>query len=368
MAARQRALHDLLPPPGAMGGEPVVPRVRDEAAGQDEAQGKGKGESMNPRRVLNFGAGTQSTLLYVLMCEGKIPPAEVAIFSDVGWEPRAVYEHLDWIESLKLGIPIVRIETGSIRQDALVSKVRGKAMGGQRGVSMPLHVMKVWQPEEAELFRETFLRKPVDREDEWSLFGYSVDEGSLVYLRELSDLKKGLTVTRRGMIRRQCTTDYKIDPIRKWIRKNMLGLEPGRPGPKEPVIEQVFGISFDERNRMRDSTESWSIFSYPLVEMKLRREQVIAMARERFPDRTFPRSACIGCPYHSNAEWRDMRDNRPDEWADAVEFDRAIRNCGGMRGQMFLHRDCVPLDEADLSQADQWDTGMINECEGMCGV
>lgn len=65
-----------------------------------------------------------------------------------------------------------------------------------------------------------------------------------------------------------------------------------------------------------------------------------------------PRSACIGCPFHSDHEWRDMRDNRPEEWADAMKFDRALR----------------PLDEAPIdgntAQADLWG----EECAGMCGV
>jgi len=57
--------------------------------------------------------------------------------------------------------------------------------------------------------------------------------------------------------------------------------------------------------------------------------------------------------------------------AHAVEVDRTIRNgVRGIRGELFLHRSAVPLEEADLStladhgQVDLW----FNECEGMCGV
>jgi hypothetical protein len=83
-----------------------------------------------------------------------------------------------------------------------------------------------------------------------------------------------------------------------------------------------------------------------------------------------PRSACIGCPFHSDHEWRNLRDNAPAEWADAVEFDAAIRKTDGMRGETFLHRSCVPLSEVDLETAE--DVGQQSmfgaECEGMCGV
>ncbi|MFF7250448.1 hypothetical protein ACFZBU_42025 [Embleya sp. NPDC008237] len=51
-----------------------------------------------------------------------------------------------------------------------------------------------------------------------------------------------------------------------------------------------------------------------------------------------------------------MRDNHPQEWADAVAFDRAIRNGNArgnakgrqLRGQAYLHRSLMPLDEAPL--------------------
>lgn len=56
------------------------------------------------------------------------------------------------------------------------------------------------------------------------------------------------------------------------------------------------------------------------------------------------------------AGWRWIRDHDPDGWADAVAFDRAIRDGYShatsqgqeLRGQYFLHRCCQPLDEVDL--------------------
>jgi hypothetical protein len=62
-----------------------------------------------------------------------------------------------------------------------------------------------------------------------------------------------------------------------------------------------------------------------------------------------------------------MRDNRPEEWADAVEFDAAIRQAGGMRGETFLHRDCVPLDKVEFRNDKQIDM-FGAECGGFCGV
>jgi hypothetical protein len=59
-----------------------------------------------------------------------------------------------------------------------------------------------------------------------------------------------------------------------------------------------------------------------------------------------------------------MRDERPEEFADAVDFDRAIRhgnarakaNGTPLRGQAFLHRSRLPLDEAPIGRvtAHEW--------------
>lgn len=285
------------------------------------------------RRVLNLGAGTQSSVLYLMMCRGELPPAEVAIFADTQWEPRAVYEHLVWMEREGAGrVPIVKVTAGNLRTDAIDFRQNRTGTvdeGGRRFASMPLFVLN--------------------------------PDGS------------------QGIIRRQCTSDYKIEPIQQYIRRTMLGLAKGQRVPKGTVITQVFGISFDERQRMRRSPEAWASFEYPLVDMKMRRQQVIEWAERHYPGRTFPRSACIGCPYHSNAEWRHLRDTDPEGFADAIAFDAEIRRVEGkgasnlrklLIGPPFVHRSLKPLSEVKIDEDGPglWDGVADNECEGMCGV
>jgi 3'-phosphoadenosine 5'-phosphosulfate sulfotransferase (PAPS reductase)/FAD synthetase len=87
-------------------------------------------------RVLSLGAGVQSTTLLALSADGSLPKIDYAIFADTGWEPRAVYEHLDRVEreiAAPAGIPILRVATGNIRRDALDPE--------HRFASMPLHVL-----------------------------------------------------------------------------------------------------------------------------------------------------------------------------------------------------------------------------------
>jgi hypothetical protein len=137
------------------------------------------------------------------------------------------------------------------------------------------------------------------------------------------------------------------------------------------MVRRWYGISHEERQRMRLSDDEFAVNWYPLVEQRMTRHLCLEWLREHgYPEA--PRSACIGCPYHNNREWRDMKENRPEEWADAVAFDKAIRNCGGTRGQVFIHAQRVPLDEANLwtDQDERQKTllPMIDECSGMCGV
>jgi hypothetical protein len=171
-----------------------------------------------------------------------------------------------------------------------------------------------------------------------------------------------------GMIRRQCTKELKIVPIRRKVRE-LAGIA-GKRSPKYPIVEQWIGISFDEVIRMKPSFEAWQVNRFPLIEKGMTRRDCLRwLEKHGYP--TPPKSACIGCPFHSNRTWRQMRDQDQDAWADAVTIDRMIRSgFRGLCGEVFLHRSCVPLDEADLDTLG--DKGQLdlfaNECEGMCGV
>lgn len=63
-----------------------------------------------------------------------------------------------------------------------------------------------------------------------------------------------------------------------------------------------------------------------------------------------------------------MKDQRPEEWREAVEFDEAIRTSEKL-GTVYVHKSCRPLSdvvfEPETGQAFfEWN----GECEGMCGV
>lgn len=287
------------------------------------------------RRILNLGAGTQSSVLLVMADRGEIEPVEVAIFADTQAEPREVYEHLDWLEK-QVKIPIVRVSEGNLEADSIAFRQHRFTVneaGRKSYASIPLFILN--------------------------------PDGS------------------PGMVRRQCTYQYKIMPIERYIRRSVLGLKKGQRISTGTTVTQVYGISFDERNRAKNGNGDPKSMrrSYPLVDMKLTRGQVIALAKKWFPDRVFPRSACVFCPYHSDAEWRRMQAAAPDEWERAVKFDHAIRDADQkgqdqrkmLVGAPFVHAKRIPLDQVDLRTDDEkygqlTIEGFANECDGMCGV
>jgi hypothetical protein len=288
-------------------------------------------------RILSLGAGVQSSALLLMSIRGELPKIDHAIFADTQWEPKDVYDHLAWLESeaKSAGIPVHRVTRGNLRQDAIEFRQHRKSVDGKRYASIPL-----------------FVQNP---------------DGS------------------GGIIRRQCTSEYKIEPIERFIKRELLGIMPKQRAPRTPVVEQWFGITVDEVHRLRDSRDRWKTNAYPFcfpeqfgLPKTYTRQSCILWLESNFPGRKVPRSACIGCPYHGNDEWRRMRDDDPESWRDAVEFDREIRvaDASGQSdrkilvGLPFLHRDLVPLDQVDLrTDKDKGQNSLWGqECEGMCGV
>mgnify|MGYP003111832975 CR=1 FL=1 len=260
---------------------------------------------------LSLGAGVQSSALLVLSCEDdRVPKADVAIFSDTGDEPQYV---IDYLEALKdyaqsFGIPVITAQKGVLSQEALER---------DRFVPIPLYTKHA--------------------------------DGT------------------KGMLRRQCTREYKITPINQKVRE-LLGYAPRQR--MKHKIRAMLGISTDEIQRMKDSWVDWVTNTYPLIDLGISRKdcyQVIEKAGLPEPKK----SACVYCPYHDDRYWQWMKDEQPIEFAKAVSFDYAIRNktMKGESSPAFVHRSCVPLDEASFDPNDPNQIDLFNnECEGMCGV
>lgn len=135
-----------------------------------------------PLRVLSLGAGVQSTTVALMASRGVLAPPDVAIFADTGWEPKRVYEHLAWLRT-QLPFPVHVVSAGNLRENVLT---RQNTSGG-RYAAIPYYV------------------KNADGSD--------------------------------GLGRRQCTSEFKLKPIHRELRR-LLG-----KGPNDAVSPGAVELS-----------------------------------------------------------------------------------------------------------------------------
>ncbi len=207
-----------------------------------------------------------------------------------------------------------------------------------------------------------------------------------------------------GQTRRQCTKEYKVEVIERCIRYELLGLSPGDRLPKDVVVHQYIGISWDERSRAFDiarrfetqDTEeitqtglwdgadtvisehtgrrqkaNWRVH-FPLIEdgREITRVQCDEKLAIYVPHHVYG-SACVQCPYKDDLTWhRHMQGGPTTELI--IQIDHGIREPGAIVNRnldqkLYLHRSCLPIDKIDFTKGKQ-SLGFGMECEGGCGL
>ncbi len=246
----------------------------------------------NPKYVISWGCGVQSTTLCVMSALGDIKKADYIITADTGWERSVTYQVRDWYINWlnKRGMNIYIVQEGNILAD------------NKDHSDLPLWYKKNKAP-----------------------------------------------------LQRQCTAHYKITPIRRKVRE-LMGLRQDNKGrTKKDSAIMMLGISMDESQRMSDSNRAWVKNDYPLIDLKMSRADCINYLKEKgLP--VPPKSACIGCPYTGADRWLELKTKYPEEFLQAVEFDRSIRRPQermlkrGFTEDLFVWKKCVPLDEEDFEK------------------
>ena len=272
-------------------------------------------------RVLSLGAGVQSTVMALMADRGELydgQKPDFAIFADTKWEPQEVYDHLEWLRG-KLSYEVEIVEAGDLRNNV----VHGLDASGHPHLEIPV-----------------FMTTPDGK--------------------------------RAGVGRRECTSSYKVEPIQQRLREKM-GLKKGEQVPWDTHVEMWLGISTDEVLRQKPSQMGWITHKWPLIDMNMSRRDCRKLFDEYFPGRPLPRSACIGCPYHNDAEWSKMKTERPEQFRDAVEVDESLRRNAtkvGLRNIPYLHRSGRPLAEVVFDVGMTEDNGFddASECDGVCGL
>lgn len=271
-----------------------------------------------PIHIISLGAGVQSSTMALMAAKGEITPMPVAaIFADTQAEPKSVYLWLDWLEK-QLPFPVHRV----------------------------IHKHGLWAESVA-------IKKRKDGKGHWTFSGvphYCINRDGT-----------------HGHGPRQCTHDFKLTPILKAIRALTKQHE------VKSAVSWI-GISLDEISRMKPSRVRYAENRWPLIEKEMKRHDCLRwMEQNAFPKP--PRSACVFCPYHSNAEWRQLQVEEPDEFARAVQFekeygDAKMKTLRESAVRFFLHASRKPLSEVDFSTEEERGQMSLfnNECEGMCGV
>lgn len=251
----------------------------------------------------------------------KVPLFDAAIFADTGDEPQPVYDHLQWLMK-NVPFPILIRTAGTLSDDLL--------------------------------------------------HGYD-DEHRYASIPAFLTDTPGQPQTMGG---RQCTYRYKIAVIRRTIRREFFLLDSHSKVPPNLSAIIYTGLSYEEQNRiMRVHSHAlpWQTYRHPLSELHITRTVARAWLRDHVPH-AVPRSSCVFCPFHSQVNWRWIKEADPAGWAKAVAVDKALRvnaicQSGYDYKQAYLHRSCVPLDEADLSDPPHKQANAFaNECHGTCGL
>ena len=133
------------------------------------------------------------------------------------------------------------------------------------------------------------------------------------------------------MARRQCTTVYKILPIRREI-KEVTGARP----PALTCVQYI-GISTNEQRRAKPSRDRWIANSYPLIEAGRSRQDCLDFLDREYKGHPVRRSACYFCPFHTTREWTDIAELYPELYEDAVDMERAMAE--HPRGPWYLKSD-----------------------------
>lgn len=311
-----------------------------------------------------FGGGVQSSTMLLMAKHGQIEPMpSVAIYSDTAVEPLAVYEHLRFMRSpnVALPFPVAEISAGHLGEDILASAKSWEELGR---TSAP---RELWKTAARLATPPFYTRGPrtvekTVRLEALPLFGLPGETVEMIVERHTE-------AETFGMLRRQCTAEYKIDPVNREIRR-LLGLAPGARGPDHAVAEHWIGLTTDELERLNSSPVRFIHLRHPLIELGMSRGDCIEwLLRHGYT--IPPKSRCKICPYQSDELWLDMKLSAPEDFEDACRYDEAIRD--GVRGTktlLYLHPRRIPLREVDFTMPPllMSKEGFRNECSGACGL
>lgn len=137
-------------------------------------------------------------------------------------------------------------------------------------------------------------------------------------------------------LRRFCTVEFKVQPIRRYLRKQY--------GIREGFVSYI-GIAYDEAHRMKDSPVKYIKNDYPLVDYRITRRGCQRILKENgFKD--VAKSGCWFCPFAGRKQWLQLLKENPDLFNQAM----ALEENGRQNGVYIMN---IPLRKLKESMKNQ---------------
>ena len=260
------------------------------------------------KQICSLGGGQASTAMFLMSLHGDIEPkVDAAVWADTGWEPESTHFTIQFLK------------------------------GYAAQFDVPVHVVRTHIGDGD--VRKAML-DPNSRNGQMPMFTYN---------------QKG----EKMMLRRYCTNEFKVYPIRRLLRKEFGA------SFKNPVNTWL-GYTVDEATRMKPAKPKYEIRRYPLIEARLYRQHCIDYLKKHGFD-FVQRSACVGCPFRRNDEYRILTESEKQELAD---FEDALNEKGyQMKGgaeervEVRLHPSMTPIVERPYESDDT----QLSLFDDLCG-
>lgn len=156
---------------------------------------------------------------------------------------------------------------------------------------------------------------------------------------------------REGKLKQCCTQYYKIGPMDRAIRRILeerygIPAVPGFSRMGHNIVEKWIGFTHDEFSRAKEPDQKYIYFRYPLYDLRMDKLDVL----KYYYDRDLPippRSVCNACFANGLTTLKDMHDNRPEDWKQAVAVDNAVRNWTqiGVNFPVYVSKTLLSLEE-----------------------
>jgi hypothetical protein len=232
--------------------------------------------------IWSCGGGTQSGAIAVLIGQGKLPKPDLCFMTDTGREKSSTWPFVD--NFIRPHIAKVGCELVVVPVASFVSEDYAGLKSANGTILLP---------------------------------GFTSQSGEM------------------GKLSGFCSGKWKRDVAERYFRS--LGIQ---------TAVNWLGISVDELRRVRNQHRNWLSLRYPLVfEVRMSRMDCVELIRSTGWMGPIPHSACWMCPNLADNEWREMKQDWPEDFAKACQVERELREGDP---HFWLHPSCKPLDTVDF--------------------